>query len=474
MDCNKEEARRVKKDPNKVRAAKKRKRLDIDVAGSTTKYSKRRQKQQGITQFGRSSSATTEEERAEELKAAETGSTDLSLRSERFSQELLTNQIESEKNKLIQLRRELEEETGRKKKDLLLILSKIEESGKQLASVDQELEVKEKRVQELNNLINISGEQLDLKSKELGRVQKLTEAQRKVLCDMKKKQQADACISDTSQEDSAESQLKEITAHLTPRQVSFCLRSSPDPAEYVLEQMEDGLSDEVFLGDLFVEILVLFLGELAKIQQLVKSQLQLRARKMANSWKRKMTKRPLEALAFLMFMVAYGLKNLINEDDTALLSSFIAQYKQAPRLFHSIGLKLELIQEFVEELITKSQYFPAARLICLFKLNNKEFSFSSSELVTEEIISLRRSFLKNKSAGSSKGLRKDAGRLNTILKLVRDHNLEVNLPGDLIVNLMIQRKKSSEQPTPLVRFPGVAEDCYSSTNPQAQHESSGS
>ncbi|XP_010478309.1 PREDICTED: FRIGIDA-like protein 5 [Camelina sativa] len=464
MDCNKEEARREKKNPNKVRAAKKRRRFDIDVAGSRTKHNKRRQKQQGITQFGRSLSATAEEE----LKAAETGSTDL-------SQEVQgkEDQIESVKNKLIQLRRKMEEETDRKKKDLLLILSKIEVSGKQLAAVDQELEVKEKRVQELNNLINISGEQLDLKSKELGRVQKLTEAQRKVLCDMKMKQQADACISDTSQEDSAESQLQEITAHLTPRGVSLCLRSSRDPAEYVLEQMEDGLSDEVFLGDLFVEILVLFLGELAKIQQLVKSQLQLRARKMANSWKRKMTKRPLEALAFLMFMVAYGLKNLINEDDTALLASFIAQYKQAPTLFHSIGLKHELIQEFVEELITKSQYFPAARLICLFKLK-KEFSFSPSELVTEEIISLRRSFLKNKSTGSSKGLRKDAGRLNTILKLVRDHNLEVNLPGDLIVNLMIQRKKSREQPTPLVRFPGVAEDCYSSTNPQAQHESSGS
>lgn len=355
MDCNKEETARVKK-------------RSFDGAGANTdidEYNKQRplrQKQHdSYAELRRSSSET-----AQELKAA--AETDFNVRSEWFRQEvqgkekelyLLKNQIESEE------KREMEEETDRKHKDLLLILSKIEESRKQLAAVDEqlesqqrllqiqslellskenELEVKEKRVQELNNLINISGEQLDLKSKELGQVQKLIEEQRNVLCDMHKQEPADACVNDTSQDNSADTELQEITAHLTRQDVSICLRSSPDPAEYVLEQMEDGLGDEVVLSDIFVEILVLFLGELAEIQQLDKSQLQLKATKMATSWKRKMTNRSLEALAFLMFIVAYGLKKLINEDETALLASSIAQYKQAPRLFHFLGLKREMIQ----------------------------------------------------------------------------------------------------------------------------------
>jgi len=50
----------------------------------------------------------------------------------------------------------------------------------------------------LNNLINISSEQLDLKSKEMGKVQNLIDEQRKVLCDMYKQQTANACINDTS------------------------------------------------------------------------------------------------------------------------------------------------------------------------------------------------------------------------------------------------------------------------------------
>lgn len=48
-------------------------------------------------------------------------------------------------------------------------------------------------------------------------------------------------------------------------------------------------------------------------------------------------------------------------------------------------------------------YIPAVRLICLFNLDkeDKEVSFSRSELLKKEIITFRRSALENRSTESS-------------------------------------------------------------------------
>lgn len=64
---------------------------------------------------------------------------------------------------------------------------------------------------------------------------------------------------------------------------------------------------------------------------------------------------------------------------------------------------LIFIAEVVEELIKKSEYISAVRLICLFKLD-KEVSFSPSELLKKEIISFRGSALENRSNESSQVL----------------------------------------------------------------------
>nr|VDD47336.1 unnamed protein product [Brassica oleracea] len=396
---------------------------------------------------------------------------------------LLKNQIESEEKKLLQLKREKEVVTGIKKKDLELTLSKIEESSQHLADVNHQLEsqrrqlemqsveqvskrmefeslresskrlvcdleVKEKRLQELNNLIKISGEQLNLKSKELGEIERELKLKRRlrqmstVLVNREKQPQQNA----EEEPEPIDTLMPEISVSLTRHEVSSVLRATPNPAGFVLEQVQDGIRQGSTSQDTFLETLVLIFEELVKIQGPDESQLlQLQAREVATLWKERITieapKSTLEALAFLLFIIAYGLKTLINEEETALLASSIAQYGQAPRLFGYLSLNPK-IREFVEELIKKSLYIPAVRLICLFNLDkeDKEVSFSPSELLKKEITTFRRSALENRS---SQAKERDGGRLRAILELVADYKLKIDLPGDLIAKLMVEGERSA-------------------------------
>ncbi|KAH0927881.1 hypothetical protein HID58_020137, partial [Brassica napus] len=443
------------------------------------------------------------EERAKEIKDKEK------------ELELLKHQLESEEKKLLQLKREMEVVTGIKKKDLELTLSKIEESSQQLASVNHQLEsqrrqlemqsveqvskqmefesfresskrlvcdleVKEKRLQELNNLIKLSGEQLNLKSKALGEIERELKLKRRL------RQMSTVLVNREKQPISSQQNVEEetelidtlmpdgISASLTRHEVSSVLRATPNPAGFVLEQVQDGIREGSTFQDTFLETLVLIFEELVKIQGPDESQLlQLQATEVATLWKERITieapKSTLEALAFLLFIIAYGLKALINEEETALLASSIAQYGQAPRLFVYLSLNPK-IREFVEELIKKGLYIPAVRLICLFNLDkeDKDVSFSRSELLKKEIITFRRSALENRSTESSQVVHspdlakgRDGGRLRAILELVADYKLKIDLPGDLIAKLMVEGERSA--PVAHCSVIHVA----SSSNPQA-------
>ncbi|CAF1939257.1 unnamed protein product [Brassica napus] len=203
--------------------------------------------------------------------------------------DLLKNQIESEEKKLSQLKREMEEVADLRKKDLELNLSKIEESGQQLADVN---------------------EQLDLKSKELEEIER---------------------------------ELK-LKRYLREMNTVFNLMETIIPSNSIK-----------FLNPIPLPLVLIF-EELAKVQQLDevaktqgpdKSQLlQLQAAEVAALWKEKIAiKAPrssLEALAFLMSIMAFGLKTLINEEEAALLAWSIAQYEQAPMLFEYLSISLTI------------------------------------------------------------------------------------------------------------------------------------
>lgn len=141
--------------------------------------------------------------------------------------DLHKNQIESEEKKLSQLKREMEEVADLRKKDLELNLSKIEESGQQLADVN---------------------EQLDLKSKELEEIERELKLKRHLremnTVFVKREKQP---ISDSRQQNDAEEEtepidtftLHGISASLLRHEISSLLRDTPNPAEFVLERVQD-------------------------------------------------------------------------------------------------------------------------------------------------------------------------------------------------------------------------------------------
>ncbi|CAL9241803.1 unnamed protein product [Arabidopsis halleri] len=223
-------------------------------------------------------------------------------------------------------------------------------------------------------------------------------------------------------------------------EVSNVLRAKPDPGRYVLNLVDGEVKDahrkkESGLRELLVENLVVFFEELAEIKGWDQAQLQLKATQVATIWKRLISieapRSSPEALAFLLFIVAYGLKSLINEEETALLVTSVSHYKQGPKLFHSLGLELK-IPDYVLGLINNRHYIPAVRLVCLFKLKD----FQPQTLLMKEVIDLKRSALE-------KADNKDVGRLRAIVELAADYKLDIDLSADLIAKLMFHKENST-------------------------------
>ncbi|CAH2046334.1 unnamed protein product [Thlaspi arvense] len=238
------------------------------------------------------------------------------------------------------------------------------------------------------------------------------------------------------------------SASLSRHQVSSYLRGLSNPAKFVLDLVKGQLKDahrgqDLGLQGLVLENLVLSFEELAEIRGTDKAQMRLKATQVATLWKGMMVieapRSTLEALAFLLFIVAYGLRSLINEEETALLATSVFNYKQGPRLFHLFGLKRKL----------------PVRIICLLKLKE----FSATTLLMKEITSLRCSALEKAEI-------KDVGRLRAIVELVADYKLDIDLPGDLIAKLMFPREDSTP-PALHCSVEAAEETCPSSSNPMA-------
>ncbi|KAJ4901589.1 Frigida-like protein [Raphanus sativus] len=224
------------------------------------------------------------------------------------------------------------------------------------------------------------------------------------------------------------------------REVSSYLTAISNPAKFVLDLVDRQLRtayrrQKLGLQDSVVKNLVLFFEELARIRGSENPQMQLKAEELASIWKENITieapSSSHEALAFLLFIMAFGLKSLINEEETALLVSSVFHYTQGPKLFHFFGLKRK-IPEFVRDLIKNHQYIPAVRIICLLKLKD----FSATTLLMKEITVLRHSAM-------GKVKNKDVGRLRAIVELVADYKLDIDLPGELIAKLMFLRENST-------------------------------
>lgn len=265
--------------------------------------------------------------------------------------DLLKNQIKSEENQLQvlslnlgKIQKQIEQQTNvveAKAREIKAV--EIEAGGKrkELDLLRNQITAEEMALIELKKLVQNTQRELQLKKKELRQTSSVF---------VKHEQQPVAA--ETKQFSGDPLMRYEISSvSLGHHEVSNVLRAKPDPGRYVLNLVEGEVKDahrkkESGLRELLVENLVVFIEELAEIKGWDQAQLQLKATQVATIWKRLISieapRSSLEALAFLLFIVAYGLKSLINEEETALLVTSVSHYKQGPKLFHSLGLELKI------------------------------------------------------------------------------------------------------------------------------------
>ncbi|CDY19710.1 BnaA09g03630D [Brassica napus] len=232
----------------------------------------------------------------------------------------------------------------------------------------------------------------------------------------------------------------EDSTSFSPNEVSTKLRMLKYPGRFVLTCLDDALigarrRGELSLAEPIVKTFVPLLEELARgVVSTDDPGLQSDATKVAREWVRMMgasvEKSELEVWAFLQFIVAFGLR--IQPDQNLQLASRVTHFKQAPRLFQSLGLS-DAIPNFVTQLLDKAIYIPAIRFMLYFNVTN---SFSPLEFLKEQIISLRRSAKEKRTTHESQA---DAATMRDIMELIEDFQLEIDIPVSLILRFMVPR-----------------------------------
>ncbi|KAF8105513.1 hypothetical protein N665_0157s0091 [Sinapis alba] len=231
----------------------------------------------------------------------------------------------------------------------------------------------------------------------------------------------------------------------SPNEVSTDLPILKDPGRFVLASVEEALTgarqrEELSLADPIVKTLVPLLEELTLVVRSTDPDLQAEATKVAHRWSSMMgasgLKSQLEAWAFLQFIVAFGLAKQTNQNETLHFASYVAHFKQAPKLFRSLGLS-SAIPNFVNELLIKALYVPAIRFMLFFNVKSK---FSPLAFLKQEIMNLRRSVKEKRRLESQAEAKRDAAKMRDIMEIIEDFKLEIDLPVDLILKFMVPRE----------------------------------
>uniref|UniRef100_M4F4V3 FRIGIDA-like protein n=1 Tax=Brassica campestris TaxID=3711 RepID=M4F4V3_BRACM len=231
----------------------------------------------------------------------------------------------------------------------------------------------------------------------------------------------------------------EDSTSFSPNEVSTKLRMLKYPGRFVLTCLDDALigarrRGELSLAEPIVKTFIPLLEELARGVVSTDPGLHSYATKVAREWVSMMgasvEKSELEVWAFLQFIVAFGLR--IQPDQNLQLASRVTHFKQAPRLFQSLGLS-DAIPNFVTQLLDKAIYIPAIRFMLYFNVTN---NFSPLEFLKEQIISLRRSAKEKRTTHESQA---DAATMRDIMELIEDFQLEIDIPVALILRFMVPR-----------------------------------
>ncbi|KAF5177736.1 Frigida-like protein [Thalictrum thalictroides] len=258
-------------------------------------------------------------------------------------------------------------------------------------------------------------------------------------------------------------------------EIGFALQSASDPAKLILDSMKGFYAANSNKGDKDGELASLrrtchlLLEQLFAISSKISISKEIRdkALKLAVEWKGKVSKtggenNPLEPLALLQLLAAYGLVSSFNVDEVLDLAVSIARRKQAIDLVRSLGIT-DKIPDFVQKLTSNGKQLEAVKFVYAFELVDKfppvpllKDYFKQSKKVAQDI--------RNKGNHSIQSLNeataKELAAVRAIIKCIEEHNLESEYPRGILDMRVEQlekqkadRKRTATSSTPADKRP---------------------
>ncbi|CAL5341637.1 unnamed protein product [Camellia sinensis] len=222
------------------------------------------------------------------------------------------------------------------------------------------------------------------------------------------------------------------------------LRGAPDAAAMVLDAME-GFYVANSKGDKDFELCtvrrccVVLLEELQGLKvEIIRAEVKVRAMKLAAEWKGKVSvggENPLEALAFLHLLAAYGLADGFDVEELLEFAVIAAKFRQATELCRVLGFG-DKISDLIIKLISKGKQLLAVKFIFEFDLADK---FPPVPLLKEHVKESKKLAQKvfkggkNSFQSQNEAATKEVCALKSVVKVIEDHKLESEYPTEKLM-----------------------------------------
>uniref|UniRef100_A0A7N2M4F0 FRIGIDA-like protein n=1 Tax=Quercus lobata TaxID=97700 RepID=A0A7N2M4F0_QUELO len=170
---------------------------------------------------------------------------------------------------------------------------------------------------------------------------------------------------------------KQVDYKSIRNQFSDALQSASDPEKIVLDAMKV-VFRSILKGDGGSELdvsrnFIFLLKQLPQVSLQIKPLVKDEAKKYALIWKSKLKKKRgdhLLVVAFLLFLVVYGLSSSFYADEVLGLLDTDVWCKQVPDLCQVLGLS-DIMPDFIQNLIKEEQQLEAIKYICALELVDK-------------------------------------------------------------------------------------------------------
>uniref|UniRef100_A0A7N2L300 FRIGIDA-like protein n=1 Tax=Quercus lobata TaxID=97700 RepID=A0A7N2L300_QUELO len=236
--------------------------------------------------------------------------------------------------------------------------------------------------------------------------------------------------------------------------VSDALQSVPDPDKLVLDAIK-GIYPSNLKGDEgfklgFSRNFILLLKQLIfspQMKPLVKEE----ATKFANDWNSRLKNKrddPLEVLAFLQFLVAYGLTSSFYANEILGLLDTDVWHKKVPDLCRVLGLT-DIMPNFIQNVIKEEQQLEAIKYICALEVVD---SFPLVPLLNDHLMNSKRKAEDLCKEGDKSlpvqlmGISKELTALRAVCSWIDIYKLEdENFPEILEKHIAEQEKQQAEK-----------------------------